>query len=112
MKLTPESLRDFLSVLPKYESLSLTDRRALASIERPSQSCSSYVLRDSLQALIAAGFLLPPADNGRCSVEASRQEFLRTLRVLRGHPVFRNPGQASFCQYLDAHLNVAEREAL
>ena len=112
MRLTPEILRDFLSVLPQYEALSLTDRRALASIERPSQSCSSYVLRDSLQTLIAACFLLPPADNGRCSVEPARQEFLRTLRVLRGHSVFQNPGQTSFERYLTAHLTVDERVAL
>jgi hypothetical protein len=112
MKLTPEGLRDFLSVLPKYESLSLADRRALASIERPSQSCSSYVLRDSLEALIAAGFLLPPAPNSRCSVEPSRHEFIRTLRLLRAHPVLHNPSQGSFESYAKEHFTTAERDAL
>ncbi len=112
MKLTAGSLHDFLSVLPDYDRLSVADRRALASIERPSQSCSAFVLRESLDALIAAGFLLPASINGRCPIEPSRQEFIRTLRVLRGHPVFRSPGQASFDGYMAAHLTIDEREAL
>lgn len=112
MKLTAESLRDFLSILPQYDRLSTEERRALASIERPSQSCSAFVLRDSLPTLIAAGFLLPPSHNGRCSIEPSRQEFIRVLRVLRGHPVFHTPGQTTFDGYIAEHLTVGEREAL
>jgi hypothetical protein len=112
MKLTPETLRDFLLILPQYDPLPLAARRALASIERPSQSCSALVLRDSLNSLIITRFLLPPSPNGRCSIAPSRQEFIRVLRVLRGHPVFHTPGQATFDGYVTEHLTVGEREAL
>jgi hypothetical protein len=112
MKLTADILRDFLTNLAAYDSLSLTDRRALASIERPSQSCSTFVLRDSLNSLIAAAFLRPPLPNGRCPVEPSRQEFIRTLRVLRRHPVFYTPARETFDGYVNEHLAADERETL
>ena len=112
MKLSAGSLRHFLLNLPHYESLSVVDRRALASIERPSQSCSAFVLRGSLDALIAAGFLRPATPDGRCSVAVPRQEFIRTLRVLRAHPVLHMPGQTTFDGYLDELLTSDEREAL
>src|ERR1051325_6889926 len=82
MKVTATGLRDFLSLLPRYEHLPLEARRALASIERPSQSCSSYILGASLGLLIDAGFVLPPTPNGRCSMPPVSQEFIRILRVL------------------------------
>ncbi|MBZ5618389.1 MAG: helicase-associated domain-containing protein [Acidobacteriia bacterium] len=112
MKLTPENLRDFLSILPHYEPLPLAARRGLASIERPAQSCSALVLGNSLQVLIDAGFLLPPSPNGRCAIAPTRQEFIRVLRVLRSHPVFHTSGPTTFSGYLDGLLDVDERGAL
>jgi hypothetical protein len=112
MKLTAEDLRDFLSILPQYDRLSVYERRTLASIERSTQSCSAVVLGNTLPKLIAAGFLLPASPNGRCSIEPSREEFIHTLRVLRGHPVFYSPGEATFNGYMDEHFTADEREAL
>jgi hypothetical protein len=113
MKLTAASLRDFLSLLPHYERLTVAARRDLASIERPSQTCSAADdLRHSLDALIDTGFLLPPSERGRCSVAPSRQNFIRVLRVLREHSVFRTPKQPMFARYMEEHLTAAERDAL
>jgi len=112
MKLTPESLRDFLAILPHYDRLSAAGRRDLASIEHSAKSCSAFVFRDSLEGLMDTGFLLPPESNGRCAIGPSRLGFLRTLRMLSGHPVFRSPGQASFDRYMAAHLTAGERQAL
>jgi hypothetical protein len=111
MRLTAEALQDFLTLLPHYDALSVAERRALASIERPSKSCSAFVLRDSLKALIGAGFLQAPS-NGRCAIEPLRQEFIRTLRLFRGHPVFQTPGQSSFDGYMSGFFTVDERDAL
>ena len=111
MKLTAAQLRDFLSVLSHYESLPITARRDLASIERPAQTCSAEELPNSLEILIDTGFLLPRAERGRCSVAPSRQEFLRVLRALRGPSVFRAPKQPVFVKYMGDLFTVAEREA-
>ena len=112
MKLTAANLRDFLSLLPHYERLPMTARRDLASIERPAQTCSAHDLRHSLDVLIETGFLLPPAEGGRCSVAPLRQDFLRVLRALRESSVFRAPKQPAFAKYLESHLSAAERDAL
>lgn len=112
MKLTAEALRDFLANLPHYDRLAAPDRRALSTIERPSQSCSAYVVRDSLPRLIAAGFLLPASPNGRCAIVAGRQEFIRTLRMFWKHGVFENPGQRSFEGYMNDLFTSEERERL
>lgn len=112
MKLTSANLRDFLSILPHYERLPMVARRDLASIERPAQSCASGNLRDSLDVLIESGFLLPPTEGGRCSVAPLRQDFIRVLRVLRGHPVFHAPKPATFAGYMEQHLTATERDAL
>ena len=112
MKFTAAQLRDFLPVLPHYESLPITARRELASVERPAQTCSADEFPTSLEILIDTGFLLPPAERGRCSVAPSRQEFLRVLRAFRGPSVFRTPKQPVFVKYMGDLFTVAEREAL
>lgn len=112
MKIAAAGLRDFLSLLPQYERLPLEARRSLASIERPSQSCSSYILGASLGLLIDTGFVMPPTPNGRCVMPPASQEFIRILRLLRRHPIFRKPGQATFDVYMAEHFTNAERDAL
>lgn len=112
MKLTAAQLRDFLSLLPHYERLPLTARRAFVSIERPSQTCTAEDLRTVRDALVDSGFLLPSNERGRCSVAPLRQNFIRVLRVLRGHPVFQAPKQPTFSGYMEEHLTAAEREIL
>jgi len=112
MKLTAANLRDFLSLLPHYDRLPVAARRDLASIERPSQTCSAKDLRHSLDALLDTGFLLPPTERGRYSVAPSRQDFLRVLRALREPSVFHSPKQPTFARYVEAHLTAAERDAL
>ena len=112
MKLTAANLRDFLSLMPQYERLPIAARRDLASIERPAQSCSADDLRNPLDVLIDSGFLLPPAEQGRCSVAPLRREFIRVLRTLRGHSVFQTPKPPTFAGYMEQHLTAAERDAL
>ncbi len=110
MKISPEALSNFLAILPQYDRLSLTERRMLASIERPSQGCSPLLLGNTIQNLMAAGFVQEPV-NRRCSIPTTRQEFIRTLRILRGHPIFQNPGASSFNGYVTEHFTATEKEA-
>ena len=112
MKLTAEMLRGFLGVLPDYDRLTVPARRALAAIERPAQTLSSPGLGDSLAPLLDAGFLVPPDERGRCTVAPTRQDFLRVLRVFRGHSLFRNATEGTFTEYVEQVLTATEREAL
>jgi len=114
MKIPAEALHDFVSILPHYDRLSASERRSLAAIERPSQTVSALVLGNSLPKLIAEGFLRPALPNGRCPVELHRQEFIRTLRLVRAHPLFQSarPEEAIFTRYLGEHFTAGEKDAL
>ncbi len=108
MKLLEIDWQAFLQVLEHYRRLPYGARRTFAEEIQPSQSVSTGVLGEWLEALLGSGLVTGTPQGKTFRVDPRYQGFCRALRAFHRNRIFHAPSRESFQAFVSENLEGPE----